>query len=116
VSGHRHQIATTVTYRIKGTLPTSTTWENAVTLSLGDNNFTLYGTDDESNQTATQTITVGRHTLGDINGDGEVDLIDASLFAVDWDKTSGLTYILSDMNDDGEVNLVDLSILAKLID
>ena len=57
---------------------------------------------------------MNRHTLGDINGDGIIDLTDASLFAVDWDKTSGLTYNLSDMNSDGNVDLTDLSILAKL--
>lgn len=96
------------------TYPTSTTWQVPVTLNLGENNFTLYGSDDNNNQTATQTVTVDRHALGDINGDGNVDLIDASLFAVDWDKTENLTYILSDMNDDGQVNLTDLSILAKL--
>ncbi|MEK7571947.1 MAG: dockerin type I domain-containing protein [Patescibacteria group bacterium] len=95
------------------TYPTSTSWENIVDLSLGENNFTIYGSDG-SNQTASQTVTVERHTLGDINGDGEIDLIDASLFAVDWDKTEDLTYNLSDMNDDGVVDLTDLSILAKL--
>ncbi|MEK7571943.1 MAG: dockerin type I domain-containing protein [Patescibacteria group bacterium] len=95
------------------TYPTDTTWEVPVTLNLGENNFTIYGSDG-TNQTATQTVTVDRHTLGDINGDGEIDLIDASLFAIDWDKTEGLTYILSDMNGDNSVDLTDLSILAKL--
>ncbi|HVZ59068.1 MAG TPA: dockerin type I domain-containing protein [Patescibacteria group bacterium] len=93
--------------------PTDTTWEAEVSLSLGDNNFAIYGSDG-TDQTATQTITVNRHTLGDINGDGNIDLIDASLFATDWDKTSDLTYNLSDMNGDGHVDLTDLSILAKL--
>jgi hypothetical protein len=95
------------------TYPSSTTWQVPVTLALGDNAFTLYGSDG-TNNTATQTTHVNRHTLGDINGDGNIDLIDASLFAVDWDKTEDLTYILSDMNDDGNVDLTDLSILAKL--
>jgi hypothetical protein len=99
---------------VNSSYPTSTTWQNAQTLVLGDNNFTLYGSDDNNNQTATQTVTINRHTLGDINGDGIVNLIDASLFAVDWDKISNLTYLLSDMNGDGVVNLTDLSILAKL--
>lgn len=96
------------------TYPSSTSWQNTVSLSLGLNEFAIFGTDASNNETATQNITVQRHTLGDINGDGQVDIIDASLFAVDWGKTSNLTYPLSDMNDDQQVNLTDLSILAKL--
>jgi|GEM_PF-5779987 len=94
--------------------PTSTTWEVTVNLSLGNNNFTVHGEDANNIPTATQYVTINRHTLGDINGDGLVNLTDASLFAVDWGKTSGLTYALSDMNGDGSVNLTDFSILAKL--
>lgn len=100
------------------TYPTSTTWQATETLTLGANNtagsnaFTVYG---NGNQTATISTTVSLHELGDINGDGAVDLTDASLFAVDWGKTSNLTYLLSDMNGDGSVDLTDLSILAKLI-
>lgn len=104
------------------TYPTSTTWEVPETLTLGtantagSNTFTVYGADADSNQTATVTDTVSLHTLGDINGDGVVDLTDASLFAVDWGKTdpTTFTYALSDMNGDSQVNLTDLSILAKL--
>jgi len=104
------------------TFPTSTTWQVSETLAaLGTNNtqsdnfFTISGSDG-TNSTATQTVDVSRHTLGDINGDGVVDLTDASLFAVDFGKTSGLTYVLSDMNGDGSADLTDLSILAKLED
>lgn len=96
------------------TYPTNTTWDSTVTLALGPNSFTLYGLDGEESQIGNQSFTIHRHTLGDINGDGEVNLVDASLFAGDWGKTSSLTYVLSDMNDDGSVNLTDLSILAKL--
>ena len=105
------------------TYPTDTTWQVSETLAaLGggntpsDNNFTIYGTDDNGDSTASQTVDVRRHTLGDINGDGTIDLTDASLFADDWGKTdpSAFTYALSDMNGDGVVDLTDLSILAKL--
>lgn len=119
--------ANTTTVYVNGsssgvTYPTSTTWQVSESLAaLGENNtpsdntFTIYGSNG-TNQTATQTIDVSRHTLGDINGDGTVDLTDASLFAADWGKTdpSTFTYALSDMNDDGSIDLTDLSILAKL--
>ncbi len=95
------------------TYPTTTTWQAPINLVLGNNTFTVYGADSENNQTATQSIQINRHTLGDINGDGLIDLTDASLFAVDYGKTSNLTYPLSDMNGDGNVDLTDLSILAK---
>jgi len=104
------------------TFPTSTTWQVSETLAaLGagntpsDNTFTIYGSDGTSS-TATQTVDVSRHTLGDINGDGVVDLTDASLFATDYGKTdpSTFTYVLSNMNTDTAVDLTDLSILAKL--
>jgi len=67
--------------------PISTTWQATESLSLGtgniagDNNFTIYGSDDDSNQTATQTVDVSRHILADINGDGNADLTDLSILA-----------------------------------
>lgn len=98
------------------TYPTDTTWQATVSLpSLGSNAFVIYGKDNNNTQTASINIAIDKHTLGDINGDGVVDLTDASLFAVDYGKTSNLTYPLSDMNGDGNVDLTDLSILAKLL-
>lgn len=99
------------------TYPTSTTWQAQLSLSqLGNNNFAIYGKDANNNQTATTSITINKHTLGDINGDGVVDLIDASLFAVDFGRTNPSTFVypLSDLNGDGQVDLTDLSLLAKL--
>jgi len=95
------------------TYPTSTTWQATEPVSLGNNNFTIYGTDASSNQTASITVSVNQHKLGDINGDGTVDIIDASLFAADWEKTSNLLNPLSDMDGNGTVDLKDFSILAR---
>ncbi len=94
--------------------PTNTTWQKTVTLSSGANSFNIYGKDGSNNQTATIIAPVNLHTLGDINGDSVIDIIDFSLFASDWGKTSNLTNLLSDMNSDAAVNLTDYSILAKL--
>lgn len=95
--------------------PTSTTWSHSVDLEIGSNTFSVHGENAEEEETASQTVTIQRHTLGDINGDGEVNIIDVSLFAVDWGKTENFSYILSDMNNDSVINLTDLSILAKLL-
>jgi hypothetical protein len=95
------------------TYPTSTTWQAAVNLILGNNTLTIYGKDSNNNQSGNRTATVNRHKLGDINGDAAIDLTDLSLFGADWGKTANLTNALSDMNADNTVDLTDFSIIAK---
>jgi len=58
------------------------------------------------------TLTVGGVTAssgvtGDINGDGKVNLVDFSIFLLNWNTSNEE----SDFNDDGTVNLADFSIL-----
>jgi hypothetical protein len=93
--------------------PTATTWQVWVSLTLGLNNFTVYGLDFLSNQSTTSSVNINRHRLSDINGDAFIDLVDISLFSTDWKKTSNFNHILSDMNSDSSVDLTDFSILAK---
>jgi hypothetical protein len=54
--------------------------------------------------------------LGDINGDGQVNLTDFSIFAGDYGKDTSQGAVLnssySDMNCDGTVDLTDFSIFA----
>jgi hypothetical protein len=96
--------------------PDSTHWQVMVSLpEVQSYSFSFAATDGNGTTTASRSITIARHTNGDINGDGVIDLLDASLFAVDWGKTGSFTYPLSDMNGDGTVNLTDFSILASLI-
>jgi hypothetical protein len=102
------------------TYPEANTWAAAATFTtFGSKLFTFYGKYGNGVPTAPITISINRHTIGDINGDGVVTLADASLFAVDWNKTSNLQYPLSDMNNggagDGIVDLTDFSVLASLI-
>jgi hypothetical protein len=52
--------------------------------------------------------------LGDIDGDGHVDLADFSIFASDYGKTSAASMVspYSDMDCEGNVTLTDFSIFA----
>lgn len=95
------------------TYPTTTTWQYSTTLSLGTNAFTAYTKDSSGNMSSSTTLTMSLHKLGDINGDGVIDLTDLSMFATDWGNTGILNYALSDMNGDGIIDLTDFSILAK---
>jgi len=54
--------------------------------------------------------------LGDVNGDGTVDIVDLSQLSAHWypgPPVGPLGYDLAaDVNDDGAVNMVDVSILS----
>jgi hypothetical protein len=95
------------------TYPTGTTWQSPLSLNLGTNTVSVYGTDSIGNRSSTTTVTIVRHKLGDIDGNTFIDLTDISLFATDWQKTSGFNDALSDMNTDAIVDLTDFSIIAK---
>lgn len=93
--------------------PSNTTWQVQVGLSLGANNFSVYGQDALSNKSTAQNITLTVHKIADINGDTLVDIVDLSIFGVDWANTGTLNNVLSDMNDDAVIDLTDFSILAS---
>jgi hypothetical protein len=47
-------------------------------------------------------------TLSDVNGDGEVDILDLTLVASRYDSSDPT----ADLNGDGTVNILDLAIIA----
>ena len=95
------------------TYPTTTTWQYSALLTQGLNTFTAYAQDATGNKSANIALSITLHRLGDINGDGAIDLTDLSMFATDWANTGTFNYALSDMNSDGIIDLTDFSILAK---
>lgn len=95
------------------TYPSATTWLYQATLSLGVNNFNIYGQNESGVNSPVNSITINLHRLADISGDSVIDITDLSIFGTDWEKTEGFTSVLSDMNEDGTVDLSDFSILAK---
>ena len=49
--------------------------------------------------------------LGDLDDDGDVDLVDFTLFAQQWGKSSGL--LIADLNVDGTVDVADLALFCE---
>lgn len=94
--------------------PTSTSWQYSANLSIGTNNFTVYGQNSAGNISGSNTANVSLHRVGDISGDNVIDLTDLSLFGADYENAGTLNNLLSDMNGDGVVDLTDFSIIAKV--
>ncbi len=49
--------------------------------------------------------------VGDLDGDGDVDLADLSLMLAHYGTTSGAAYVHGDLDGDGDVDLADLSLM-----
>lgn len=82
-------------------------------INVGNNDLSL--TYKVSGSTvATKQIILNRHKLGDINGDGAVNVNDLSIFAKNWQQNNAGDP-MANFNPDADnvVNLVDLSIFAK---
>ena len=56
--------------------------------------------------------------LGDVNGDGELNVLDAVLmvnFALYIEEPNDLQFWASDLNSDGSINVLDVVLLVGLI-
>ena len=66
--------------------------------------------------TCTYTVTETDVLLGDLNGDGEIDLLDANLIVSCYNGTVDLTeeqLLAADLNGDGEIDLLDANLIVS---
>jgi hypothetical protein len=68
-------------------------------------NLTVTDNDGLTNSTSQKVII---WIAGDANGDGKVNILDASLVGIKWAGTDPC----SDLNNDGKVNILDASIIG----
>ena len=59
----------------------------------------------------------GQNLIGDVNGDGEVNITDISLTVeyVLTDKASPFIFANADTNGDGDINVTDISAIVDIV-
>ena len=82
-----------------------------LTAKSGNNVSSIYS--DQANI----TLTVENYSLGDVNGDGYINVTDVVCMVYDilGQTQTGFIRIAADINDDGEVNITDLTAVVSMI-
>lgn len=99
----------------------STSWSVTLSPTIGNNSYTVTYKNPDGSTAGSKTITVQRRTIGDINGDGKVDILDMSIMFSHWNQTvQGDNFAdLTNVNNwmslnpdvDNTINILDLSLL-----
>lgn len=81
-------------------------------IALSDNNLLGYETD-----YVKSTLTITAYTLGDVNGDSKINVIDFTAIAnhILGKTPTGFIEKAADVNGDGKVNVIDLTAVANII-
>lgn len=92
----------------------ASSWQLTINPTLNQNSYTIVYKNEAGVEINSKSIVIQRHKLGDINGDGKIDLLDLSIFSTYWNQKQPKE-VLSNFNPevDNSVNLLDLSILAS---
>ena len=82
-----------------------------LTAKSGNNVSSVYS--DQANI----TLTVGSYSLGDVNGDGYINVTDVVCIVYDilGQTQTGFIRIAADVNNDGEVNIADVTAVVTMI-
>ena len=82
-----------------------------LTAKSGNNVSSVYS--DQANI----TLTVGSYSLGDVNGDGYINVTDVVCIVYDilGQTQTGFIRIAADVNNDGEVNITDVTAVVSMI-
>lgn len=99
----------------------STTWKVTLSPAIGDNHYTVSYKNSDGSSAGSKAIRVVRRGIGDINGDGQVNILDMSIMFSHWNQTiQGDNFAdLNNVNNwmslnpdtDNEINILDLSLL-----
>lgn len=88
---------------------TTTTYTDTAVTTTGSYTYYVEARDAAGNVRPSNTITCSTRKIGDINGDGNIDILDLSTLLSNW----GTSNASSDLNGDGVVGILDLSTLLS---
>jgi hypothetical protein len=94
--------------------PGTTSWSYEFDTPIGAVDYYVYYKDGANNVVAQKKITIDRRKVGDVNGDGKVDLLDVSFMSDAWGLTvKDDAWLNLNPDTDNVVDLLDLSLLAN---
>lgn len=92
----------------------TSTWSYEFDTPVGAHDYYIYYKDSGNNVIAQKKISIDRRKVGDVNGDGKVDLLDVSSMSEAWGLTVKDDASLNlNPEADNVVDLLDLSLLAN---
>jgi hypothetical protein len=99
----------------------STSWKLTLSPPIGTNTYTVSYINGDGSTAGTKSITLQRRLIGDINGDGKVNVLDLSIMFAHWGQTvQGDNWAsFSNVNDwmslnpdvDNQINILDMSLM-----
>lgn len=92
----------------------ATTWKTTIPTAIGVANYTISYINPDGSTAGAKTITVERRRIGDMNGDGKVDVLDLSLLANQWGQTvRGDNWYNLNPSADNVIDILDLSLMVN---
>ncbi|MEI6478391.1 MAG: dockerin type I domain-containing protein [bacterium] len=89
----------------------TTNWKVTFDAPVGTTAFAVQYKRVDGSVVNSKTITITRNTVGDVNSDSKVDILDLSTLSQYWGQATPPNPLV-DLNSDGTVDILDLSLLA----